>query len=503
MQIICISRYSYSYGKELAEKLAVALDYQCVSREEITNEATAYGIPVGKLETAILKRQLISEELANEIEHFKAFITIALCKKAQSGGIVYHGRIGHMVLQGINHVLKVRVCANEEDRIKMVMKRMKLTHKLATEYINQVDEDRCRYAKFFYNVNCNDPILFDVVINLSHLPIEDSISALCKLVQLPEFQSTPSSLQKVSDLHLQSNCRLKLSEDERTRNIKFNISSVNGNVSITYLPTYEKQAEAIPLVLEKMKGLRSIVCTMATTNILYIQERFNIKEESFEHLLEIAGKWNASVEPIRLEHRFKEETNASEKMTDINIIRKSKEVGGILDDTPEGSGEEKDDYGLLETINKLIQVGRAGKANTLYGGTEQLVKTIGNSRGHCLVVIGDVFLSSGSALRKRMKRELIIQLSDHSRVPVISSEDLQEQYLFGPKQKIKTLIYAILTLLIYLLVFTNQEILIKFLSTSGTMLKVLVVILVCLFTAVAAYIISGFSRSILKLMKLE
>jgi len=492
-----------THGKELSEKLAASLGYQCISREEITNQATEYGIPVGKLETAILKRQLISEELAIETERFKAFITAAICERARSGGVVYHGRIGHMVLQGINHVLKVRVCANENDRIQMVMQRMNLTQKLAKDYIQQVDEDRCRYAHFFYNVNCNDPSIFDVVVNLSHLPVDASITSLAALAQLPEFQPTPDSILKADDLLLQARCRIVLGEDDRTKDIKVKINSANGNVSITYLPAYENQARAIPVVLEKIEGLKSVICTMATTNILYVQEKFSAADESFKHLIEIAGKWNASVEPIRLEHKLKEETGIKENRSFDKISGNRKEDGGILDDTAEEEIEDNKDFGILEIMNRLIQVGRAGTAHTVYGGTDELIKEISRSSGHCLVVVGAVYLSAASASRKRFKRELINLLSDHSRVPVISSEDLQEQYLFGSKQKIKLLIYAVLTALIYLLVFNNQDFIFNFLSASGTTNKILAVVLICILTPATAYVISGFFRNILKMLKLE
>ena len=69
-----VSRYSYGYGKELAEKLAAALGYDHIAREELTDKAADQGIPVGKLETAILKQQLIKEEFSIEIERFKALI---------------------------------------------------------------------------------------------------------------------------------------------------------------------------------------------------------------------------------------------------------------------------------------------------------------------------------------------------------------------------------------------------------------------------------------------
>jgi len=503
MQIICISCHSYGYGKELAEKLASELGYDHIAREELADQATARGIPVGKLETAILKHQLITEELSIEIERFKAFITTEICKRAIKGGVVYHGRMGHMVLQGLSSVIKIRATSNEDERLNRVMQRMNLNRKQAKSYIEQVDEDRCRYTKFFYNVDCNEPTLFDVVANSTNLSIENSVTALINLTKLKEFKATPESNQKIEDLLLETKCRLAIAEDVRTREAKVDVRAIKGNVSLTYLPAFAKQAECIPQVLKNIESLRTLVCTMAATNILYIQERFDPETDTFNHLIEVAGKWNASVELVRLVHEIRDDKHLVTEEINQTRLSDSEKNGGILDDTAEIDEGEEDKFGVPETINKLIQVGRAGATNTVYGGVKSLSNSVKSAKGNCLVVVGDVFLSSGSASQKRMKRDLISRLSDQSRVPVISSDDLKEQYLFGPKQGIKTVLFALISLLIFYLVFTNQEIILKFLTPSETEFKVLAVLVIILSVPLAAYVIGSLWHNILKFIKLE
>jgi len=503
MQIICISCHSYGYGKELAEKLASELGYDHIAREDLADQATERGIPVGKLETAILKHQLITEELSIEIERFKAFITAEICKRTKKSGVVYHGRMGHMVLQGLPNVIRIRATSDEKERINRVMQRMNLNSKQAKNYIEQVDEDRCRYTKFFYNVDCNEPTLFDLVANSTNLSIENSVTALINLTKLPEFQPTPESNKKIEDLLLQSQCRLAIAEDARTRVAKVDVRAYQGNVSLTYLPAFVKQAEFIPQVLKKIENMRSLVCTMAATNILCIQERFNPDADTFNYLVEIAGKWNASVELVRLVHQMRDDKVLQKEEIDQAKFSDREKNGGILDDTSETEEDEKDKYGVPETINRLIQVGRAGAVNTIYGGVQPLANMVKSSKGNCLVVVGDVFLSSGSASQKRMKRDLISLLSDQSRVPVISSDDLKEQYLFGPKQRIKTLVFALISVLLFYFVFTNQELILKFLTPSDTEFKILAVLIIAFSVPLAAYVIGNLWHNILKLVKLE
>ena len=500
MQIICISRFSYGYGKELAERLADKLGYQSVAREELIDKATASGIPVGKLETAIVKRQLFTEELGIETDRFKAFMTASLCEQALKGGIVYHGRGGHLVLPGLIHVLRIRAIANMEDRIKMVMQRMNIARKQAKQYIEQVDEDRRKYSRFFYNVDCDDPSHYDIVVNAAHLAVDNSASALMHLAQLPEFQLTPALNQKIHDLLLESKCRLAIYQDERTRGVKVTVSAEKGNVSITYIPRHGKKAEAIPSVIERIDGVKSLICTVATTNILYVQEQFNPDLPSFQHLVEIAAKWNASVGLIRL---VQDDVNNETNEVASPEFNAATEVGGILDDVPETERKEEDGYGMPETVNKLIQAGRAGACQTIHGGIKSLTNKIIQEKNYSLVVVGDVFLSHGSSIRKRLKRDMISTLSDQASAPVISTDEIEEQYLFRPKQWISTIVYALLSSLILFFVFTNQHEILEFLSQSEDWDRVLAIIAVTLFAPLAAYLIGEFSHNIMKFLKLE
>ena len=507
MQIICISRYSYGYGKELAEKLAQKMGYACIGREELTDGATAYGIPVGKLEMALMKHQALSETLAVEVDLFKAYITAALCERAlrsgPEGGIVYHGRTGHLVLTGLTHVLRIRAIADMEDRIDRAMQRLHLSRDKAKLYNEQVDEDIRRWVRFLYNVNWDDPSLYDVTINSAHLSVENSSGALVHMARLPEFQATPAIEQTVQDLLLAARCRLAIGKDEEARLVKATVHAQKGNVSVTYLPRDAKPARRIPEILEKIEGLRSLTCTVSTTNILYIQEKFDPKAVSFQHLIEVAEKWNAAVELVRLADQPEAPeagpANAMDAVSGTAIQNK----GGILDDTPESGEQGEDGFGVRETINQLIQVGRAGAARAVYGGMQALEGQLSRTAKYSLIVVGDVFLSKGEAVRKRMKRDLISFLIDHLHVPVIGTEDLKEHYLFGVKQWFETAGFAALTVLLYLIVFALQEPILAFLYEPGTRHRIMAAAAVAVFAPLAAFIIGGFAHNVLKLIKLE
>ena len=118
MSIITISRGSYSRGKEVAEKLAQALGYECISREILLEASEKFNIPEIKLVRAIHDAPSILERITYGKERYVAYLRAALLKHVQKDHVVYHGLAGHFFLQGIPHVLKVRIIADLEDRVQ-------------------------------------------------------------------------------------------------------------------------------------------------------------------------------------------------------------------------------------------------------------------------------------------------------------------------------------------------------------------------------------------------
>jgi len=123
MSIITISRGSYSRGKEVAEKVAAALGYRCISRDVLLEASEIFNVPEIKLVRAIRDAPSILDRFSHGKERYVAYIRASLLRQVQRDNVVYHGLAGHFLLQGIPHVLKVRIIANMEDRIREEMRR--------------------------------------------------------------------------------------------------------------------------------------------------------------------------------------------------------------------------------------------------------------------------------------------------------------------------------------------------------------------------------------------
>ena len=502
MQIICISRGSHEYSSELAEKLSQKIGYTAISRELITDKATEYGIPVGKLEMQILKNRPLSEEMSIVADMYKAFSTAFTCEKALKENIIYHGRTGHLALPGLTNVLRIRAIAEEEYRIKIVMNRLKMTREKAKDYIFHIDEDIRKWTHTLYNSDLADPAKYDLTINSANLTSENAASALVTFSQLPEFQSTPSSNQALQDLLLAANCRLAIGSDERSRSVNVGIQANKGNVSVTYMPRQANDAKMIPDVLKSVEGIKSLVCTVATTNVLYLAEKFDPNDDHFLNLIEIAAKWNAAIEIVRI--AGENETPAEIQQSDLTAA--TAKTGGILDDSSSEISSDQQGFGITQTMDKLIQVGHAGGSRTIYGGTDSIIKALTKTEQYSLVAVGDVFSAKGAA-SQRIKRDMVSKLKEKFRVPVIGTEDLKAKYLFGPKQLFSMIGFAIISLLIYWIVLTFQEPILIFISKGnfgGSIYeRAFAALAILISIPIVAFSIGGFYGNFLKLLKVE
>ena len=210
MSIITISRGTMSGGKKLAETLAEKLGYRCISREIIIKAADDYGVPESKLFETIQKSPSIFQKLSFERDRYLAYIQASLCEYAKDDNLVYHGSAGHFLLEGISHVLRVRLVADMPYRTKATMEQFNFTEKDAVKYIERIDRGRVKWTKFLYGVDWSSPDLYDLVFNLERTDLAFVCEMITHAIQQPPFQVTPQSARAMNDLLLASRVRATL-----------------------------------------------------------------------------------------------------------------------------------------------------------------------------------------------------------------------------------------------------------------------------------------------------
>ena len=258
MAIITISRGTMSGGEKLAHMLCKELGYKCISREIIIKAADDYGVEEYKLFEAINKSPSLLHKLTFEKEKYLAYIQASLCEYAKDDNLIYHGNAGHFLLKGIKHVLKIRIIAELPDRIKAAMERQNLSDKEAEKYIERVDRERAKWTKFLYGEDWTAPKLYDIIINSTHLTIENSISAIVQLAKSPVFQTTPESQKAMNDLLISSRVKASLVQIPQINLGYLDIRSNNGMVTINGRTKSQEISDSILEISKNVPGVNEI-----------------------------------------------------------------------------------------------------------------------------------------------------------------------------------------------------------------------------------------------------
>ena len=228
MAVITISRGSYSMGKAVAEKVAARLQYSIASRDLLLDASERYKIPEFKLIRAIHDAPGILERFSHSKQAYLAYIRAALTERAAKGNLVYHGLAGHLMLRSLPGVLKVRITADLETRVSNEMHREHISADEARSIILKDDQQRRDWTKSIHGEDIWDLNLYDLVIRIHSLSVDDAVDMICQAAESQGFQSTKETLQKIKDLALA--CRIKAELVEEFPQV--GVSSQYGNVIV-------------------------------------------------------------------------------------------------------------------------------------------------------------------------------------------------------------------------------------------------------------------------------
>jgi len=116
-------------------------------------------------------------------------------------------------LQKIPHVLKVRIIANLEDRIREEMKREKISADQARQIIVKDDAERRRWSLALYGLDTWDQRFYDMTLHLDTMDVDDAVSIILHSLKRPCFQTTPHSRELLDDLSLSAQVAAALVRD--------------------------------------------------------------------------------------------------------------------------------------------------------------------------------------------------------------------------------------------------------------------------------------------------
>ena len=212
MPIVTISRGSYWRGKAVAEQVAEELGYECLSRDVLIETSTQFNVPEVRLVRALHDAPSLLDRFSRGRERYMAFFRAALLNHLKKGNIVYHGLGGQYFLKEISHILKVRIIADMEERIHDEMRREGINADDARYTLKKDDDERRRWGRQLWGVDPWDANLYDMVLHIDHLSVDNAVELIKTAIQMPNFQPTAQSRRQLNDLSTAANVQAALIE---------------------------------------------------------------------------------------------------------------------------------------------------------------------------------------------------------------------------------------------------------------------------------------------------
>jgi len=502
MPIVLISSAPHGSGRELAGNLANKTGWPLYSREQVVEKAHKTGIRLSRLETSIIKSPIISEKLARERDLYLALVTKTICETAKDGNLIYCGRAGHLLSPGVPGLLRVGIGNTFEMRLDRTMKELNLPLEKARLYLESLDGDIEKWIHYVHRETSQNPLAYDLFLNLAHMSLENASTILYETATLKDFKLTVENQNKMDDKCLAANARIHLAQNPGTSGMDLGIRAVNRTLTVTYMPRQEASAHHISQALKGLPGCREAICTMAETNILWIQENFDPKGTNFAQVTQLAKRWGAAVELLLLDSDHEIMAGLPPMGTYSSVDASPRlDTGGVEDD---GKETQYDDKGLSRTVEKLIAIGRSAGGFCISGAAREVIDAVKDNNNYSLIILGNLFLSKGHETSTRLTRELGLELKERLKAPVIDSEELHSRFLFGKIQALKLFGFILATMFIYWLVFTYQEPILNVLGGDLHLkFKWAASIGVACFVPVVAYIYSSVTGLILKLVDID
>lgn len=260
MAIITITRGMHSGGEQVAENVAKALGARCVSSEVLIEAAKTYNIPEDKMLQVFEKTPSFWERMTESRRIHLAYIQATLSGLAKEDNLVYHGNAGQELLREVPHALKVRLLYPIEFRVRRIMEQFNNTQDQATRFVEQIDEERTKRMRYFYNADWRDPSRYDLLIRLERITAKVAENMIVDLTRQPEFQLTEEKASQFQDYLLKCNVYALLAGAMVGRLSLINVMVLKGVVTLQgTLTSNETVIEEMAEKIRALDGVKQVV----------------------------------------------------------------------------------------------------------------------------------------------------------------------------------------------------------------------------------------------------
>src|SRR5436189_2671016 len=260
MAIVVMSHQIGAGGPEIGMALAQRLGYRYVNQELLLDAARRYGLAEDRLSHLDESKPTLFERFDTETRHHITVLQTTCLEFAEDDNCVLMRGGGQWLLRGVPHVLRARVIAPFEHRVKQWVKRTaEMTgetpnQRAAAELVRRDDAEKSGRMRYLYEVDIADPTLYELIINTEKLRHEAVVEILERLVRRPEMATTEEGRRIVASRALASRVQVALATNPETRRYRINVEAQGDVVTLEGTTALGRAVE----VAKGVKGVREV-----------------------------------------------------------------------------------------------------------------------------------------------------------------------------------------------------------------------------------------------------
>jgi cytidylate kinase len=232
MPVLAMTREVGSLGTFIGQEIARRLGYGFIRHQIIAEAAQLYDAAEESLTATVEARPGVWDNLSEAARRHFAFIATEVFDFALKDNVVIVGRWSTLLLRGVTHALRVRICAPQALRVTRTMERLGIGPDEARAHLDRSDRGIRARMRQFFDVEWSDPLLYDLTLSTDRFPVERAADLLGHLLAHAEWQATEASRAFLEDAALAARVRATLKANPETARLNIKILARAGHLEL-------------------------------------------------------------------------------------------------------------------------------------------------------------------------------------------------------------------------------------------------------------------------------
>ena len=260
MSLITISQSLGSGGKDIARQVAAGLKIELYDDNRLQEEALAMGIGSEYLKGLDEKAPgLFDRIIGKNPDIYMDLMEAVVYKVSQRGQGVIIGHCGQMLLRDFGCALHVRIYASRERRISNLMKTNQVNRQSAVKIIRKSDHQRNGFFKFAFNIDLDDPSLYDLTINTEKIGNDLASQFVINMANSDEINACSlTALNAMERLSLTKKVEAELLKNDISLTLVNIDAQDEGRIHISGLAANEHEKKRIQDVIAGMPDISNV-----------------------------------------------------------------------------------------------------------------------------------------------------------------------------------------------------------------------------------------------------